>query len=131
MEAQLQSRVVTQVKEMNREITEINDKINFSYRHLKALKTPYPTQNSNTQIQIESNTMTNDAELNAESDLHPNQDDKKLWCNYERHYGRLHYNSDFHAERRGQLKSNQHQAPLLSNRIKVDNHCTLMFNIYF
>ena len=38
MEAQLQSRV-TQVKEMNRQITEINDKIKFSYRNLKALKT--------------------------------------------------------------------------------------------
>ena len=50
--------------------------------------------------------MTNDVGLNAESDLHPNQDDKELLSNYERHYGRLHYNFDFQAERRGQLKSN-------------------------
>ena len=38
MEAQLQSRV-TQVIKMNRQITEINDKINLLYCHLKALKT--------------------------------------------------------------------------------------------
>ena len=107
MEAQLQSRI-TQVKEMNRQITKINDKINILYRHLKALKTLQATQNSNSQIQFESNSMTNDVGLNAESDLHPNQDDKKLWFNYERYYGRHHYNSDIHAKPRGQLKSNQY-----------------------
>ena len=74
--------------------------------------------------------MTNDVELNAESDLHHNQDDKELLSNCERQYGRLHYNSYFQAERRGQRKSNQHQAPLLSNRTKVDNNCTVMFNIF-
>ena len=46
--------------------------------------------------------MTNDVELNAESDLHYNQDDIGLLSNCERQYGRLHYNSDFQAERRGQ-----------------------------
>ena len=65
--------------------------------------------------------MTNNVELNAESELHHKQDDNELSSNYERQYGRLHYNSDFQAERRGQRKSNQHQAPLLSNRTKVDN----------
>ena len=58
IEAQLQSRI-TQVFEMNRQITEINDKINFSYFHLKALKKLQATQNSNTQFQFESNSMTN------------------------------------------------------------------------
>ena len=29
--------------------------------------------------------MTNNAGLNAEFDLHPNQDDKTIWFNYERH----------------------------------------------
>ena len=82
MEAQLQSRI-TQVIEMNRQFTEINDKINSSYRLFNAL------------------------------------------------YGQLHYNSDFQVERRVQLKSNHHQAPLLTNRTKVDNHCTLIFNIFF
>ena len=94
MEAQLQSRV-TQVIEMNRQITEINDKINLSPRHLKALKTPQATQNSNIQFQFESNSMTNDVELNAESDLHHNQDDKELLSNYERQYGCFHCNLDF------------------------------------
>ena len=107
MEAQLQSRV-TQVKEMNRQITKINDKINFLYRHLKAFKTLQATQNSNSRIQFESNSMTSDVGLNAESNVHSNQDDKKLWFNSERYYGRLHYNSDIHAKRRGQLKSNQY-----------------------
>ena len=74
--------------------------------------------------------MTNDVELNAESDLHHNQDDKELLSNCERQYGRLHYNSYFQAERRGKRKSNQHQAPLLSNPTKVDNYCTVMFNIF-
>ena len=97
------------------------------YCHLKTLQT---TQNSNTQFQFESNSMTNNVGLNAESDLHSNQDDKELLSNYERHYERLHYNSDFQAERRGQLKSNQNQAPLLSNQTKVDNHCTLIFKIF-
>ena len=69
---------------MNRQITEINDKINISYRHLKALKMVEVTQNKSTQFG--SNSMTNDDGLNAESDLHPNQDDKELWSNYERHY---------------------------------------------
>ena len=106
MEAQLQFRV-TQVKEMNRQITKINDKINFLYRHLKAFKTLQATQNSNSRIQCEINSMTNDVGLNAESDLHLNQDDIKLWFKYECYYGRLHYNYDIHAKRRGQLKSNQ------------------------
>ena len=74
--------------------------------------------------------MTNDVELKSESDLYHNQDDKELFSNYERQYGRLHYNSDFQAERRGQRKSNQHQAPLLSNQTKVNNYCTVMFNIF-
>ena len=56
MEAQLQSRV-RQVIEMNRQITEINHKINFSYCHLKTLQT---TQNSNTQFRFGSYSMTND-----------------------------------------------------------------------
>ena len=71
MEAQLQSRV-TQVIKMNRQINEINDKINLSYRHLKALKTLQATQNSNIQFQFESYSMTNDIELNAKSYLHHN-----------------------------------------------------------
>ena len=58
------------------------------------------------------------------------QDDNELWSNYEHHYGRLHYNSDFRAERRDRLKSNQHQAPIISNQTKVDNHCTSIFNIF-
>ena len=49
MDAQLQYQV-TQVLEMNRQITEINGKINLSYRHYKALKTLQATQNSNTQF---------------------------------------------------------------------------------
>ena len=65
--------------------------------------------------------MTNNVELNAKSDLHHNQDDKELLFNCERQYGRLHYNSAFLAERRGQRNSNHHQAPLLSNRTKVNN----------
>ena len=71
MEAQLQSRV-TQVIKMNRQITEINDKINLSYRHHNALKTLQATQNSNIQFQFESYSMTNDVELNAKSYLHHN-----------------------------------------------------------
>ena len=128
MEAELQSRV-TQVNGMNQQITEINDKINFTYRHFNALKKLQATQNRNTRFQFENNSMTKNVRLNAESDLHPNQDDKELGSNYERHYGRLHYKSDFWAERRDQLKSNQHQAPIISNQTKVDNHCSLMFNI--
>ena len=128
LEAQLQSRV-TQVIEMNRQITEINDEINFSYRHLKALKTLEATQNTSTQFQFGSNSMTNDDGLNAESDLLPNQDNKELWSNYERHYGRLHYNADFRAERRGQVKSHQHQAPIIPNQTKLDNYFTLVLNI--
>ena len=69
MEAHLQSRV-TQVIKMNRQITEINDKINLSYPHLKALKTLQATQNSNIQFQFESYSMANDVELNAKSNLH-------------------------------------------------------------
>ena len=68
--------------------------------------------------------------LNAKSDLHPNQDDKELLSNYERYYGRFHYNFDFRAEGRDQLKSNQHQAIIVSNQTKVDNHSTFMFNIF-
>ena len=74
--------------------------------------------------------MTNDVEFSAESNLHHNQDDKELLSNYERQYGRLYYNCDFQAERRGQRKSNQHQAPPLSNRTNVDNYCIVMFNIF-
>ena len=74
--------------------------------------------------------MTNDVRINAESDLHLNQDDKELWSNYECHYGRLYYHSDFRAEMRGQLKGNQLLAPIISNQTKIDNHCTLMFNIF-
>ena len=127
--AQLQSRV-TQVIEMNRQITDINDKINLLYCHLNTLKTLQATQKSKTQFKFESNSMTNDVELNAESDLHHNQDDKEILSNYERQYGRLHYNSDFQADRWRQRKSNQHQAPLLSHRTKVDNYCIVMFNIF-
>ena len=54
--------------------------------------------------------MTCDVELNAESDLHHNQDDNELLSNCERQYGRLHYNFDFQSERRGQGKSNQHHS---------------------
>ena len=39
--------------------------------------------------------MTNDDGLNAKSDLHPNQDDKDLWFNYERLYVRLQFKTDF------------------------------------
>ena len=68
MKAQLKSRV-TQVIEMNRQITEINDKINFSDRQVKALKTLQATQNRNTQFQFGSNLKTNDVGLNVESDI--------------------------------------------------------------
>ena len=67
---------------MNREITEINDKINFSYRHLETLKTLQATQNRINQFQFGSNSMTNYDRLDAESDLHPDQDYKELWFNY-------------------------------------------------
>ena len=131
MEAQLQSRV-TQVIEINRQITEINDKINFLYRHLKALIKLQGTQkkNRNTQSQFGSNLMTNEVVLNAEFDLHPNQDDKELWSNYERHYGRLHFNADFRAKRRGQIKSNRHQETIISYKTKIDNYITLLLNIF-
>ena len=117
MEAQLKSRV-TQIIEMNRLITEINDKINLSYRHLKLHKTLQATQNSNIQCQFESNSMTNDVELNAESDLHHNQDDKELLTNCERQYGRLYYNSDFQAERRDNVRaiSIKHHSYLIEPR---------------
>ena len=46
--------------------------------------------------------MTNDVELNAESDLHHYHDDNELLFTCERQYGRLHYNFDFQGERRGQ-----------------------------
>ena len=68
--------------------------------------------------------MTNDDGLSAESDLHPNQDDKELWSNYERHYGRLYYSADFRAKRRGQVKNHRHQAPIISNQTNVDNYST-------
>ena len=74
--------------------------------------------------------MTNDDGLDEESDLHPNQDYKELWSNDERPYGRLHYNADFRAERRGQAKRNKHQAPIISNLTKLDNYFTLMLNIF-
>ena len=44
MKAHLKYRV-TQVFKMNREITEIDDKINFSYRHLQTLTKLMATQN--------------------------------------------------------------------------------------
>ena len=84
MEVKLQSRV-TQVIEINRQITEINDTINFLYRRLKAFKKFQATQNRNTQFQFGSNLITNEVVLNAKFDLHSNQDDKELWSNYERH----------------------------------------------
>ena len=52
LETQLQFRI-TQVIKMNRQITEINDKINGSYRHLNALNTLQATQNSNTIFYLE------------------------------------------------------------------------------
>ena len=51
MEAELKSRV-TQVIELNRQITEMNDDINSSYWHLQALKKHQATQNSSTQFQF-------------------------------------------------------------------------------
>ena len=105
MEAELQSRV-KQVIELNRQIIEMDDEINLSYRHLKALKKFQATQNSSTQFQFGSNSMNNDDGINAKSNLHPNQDDKELWSNYECHYERLHYNADLRAKRRGQVGSN-------------------------
>ena len=63
MEAHLQCRV-TQVLKMNREITEINDKINFSYRHLATLNKLQGTQTRSNQFKIGSNSMTNDDGLN-------------------------------------------------------------------
>ena len=129
IEAQLQFQV-TQVLEMNRQVTEINDEINCSYRHLEWLKKLHATQNKSIQFQFGSNSMTNDNELNAQSDLHPNQDDKEVWSNYVRHYCGLHFNADLRAKRRGQVESNQHQAPIISNTTKVNNYCTLMLNIF-
>ena len=49
MEANLQYRI-TQVLKMNREITEIGYKINFSYRHLQTLKKLQATQNRSNQF---------------------------------------------------------------------------------
>ena len=69
MDAQLQSRV-TQVIKINRQITKINDKINLSYRHFKALKTLQATLNNNIQFQFESYSIKNDVDLNAKSNLH-------------------------------------------------------------
>ena len=74
--------------------------------------------------------MTNDDGIDEESDLHPNQDYKELWSNYERHYGQLHYNADFRAKRRGQAKRNKHQAPIISNLTNLDNYLTLMLNLF-
>ena len=115
---------------MNREITEIDDKINFSYRRFKTIKMLQAAQNRSNQFQLGSNSMTNDDGIDEESDLHPNQDYKELWFNYERHYGRLHYNADFRAERRGQAEINKHQAPIISNLTNLDNYLTLMLNIF-
>ena len=74
--------------------------------------------------------MTNKVVLNAEFDLHPNQNDKKLWSNYERNYGRLNFNADFQAKRRGQVKSNRHQAQIIFNQPKINNYFTLLLNIF-
>ena len=63
---------------MNRQITEINDEINVSHHHLKALKMLQATQKRSTQFQFGSNSMTNDDGLNAESDLHLNRNDTEL-----------------------------------------------------
>ena len=82
---------------MNRQITEINDKNNVLYSHVKPLKTLQATQNRNTQFQFGSNLMTNDVGLNVESGLHPNQAFKELLSIYKRHYGRHYYNADFRA----------------------------------
>ena len=49
--------------------------------------------------------MTNDVELNAEFDLHHNQNDKELWFYCESQYGRLQYNSDFQAERQDNVRA--------------------------
>ena len=54
----------------------------------------------------------------------------ELSFKYERHYGHLHSNVDLRAKRRGQVESNQHQGPIISNQTKVDNFCTLMLNIF-
>ena len=82
MKAHLKYRV-TQVFKMNREITEIDDKINFSYRHLQTLTKLQATHNKSNQFQFGINSMTNDDGLDEESDLHPNQDYKELWSNEE------------------------------------------------
>ena len=75
---------------MNQKITEINVNTNYLYRHLKALIKYQATQNRSTQIQFGSNSLTNNDRLNAESDLNSNQDDKELWFNYKRYYGRVY-----------------------------------------
>ena len=106
---------------MNREITKINDKINFSYRHLETLIKLQATHNWSNQFHFASNSMTNDDGLDEVSDVHTDQDYKALWSNYERPYGRLHYNADFRAERRGQASRKKHQAPIISNLTKLDN----------
>ena len=129
MKAHLPYRV-TQVLKLNQVITEIDDKINFSYRHLQTLTKLQATQSRSNQFQFGSNSMTNDGGLDEESDLHPNQDFNKLWSNYERRYGRLHYNADFRAERRRKAKRNKHQAPIMSNLTNLDNYFTLMLNIF-
>ena len=104
----------------------------FIFRsHLEALKKLQATQNRNTKFQFGSNLMTNEVVLNAEFDLHPNQDDKELWSNYVRQYGRLYFNTDLRAKRRGQVKSNRHQAPIISNQTKIDNYLTVLLNILF
>ena len=128
IKAQLQSRV-TQEIEMNRQITEINDLINLSYCHLQTF-TPLQTRQTNTHFQFESHSMANDVRLNAEFDLHPNRNDKELWPNYERHYGRRNYTSEFLEERRGRLIRILHEAPIIFNQTKLDNRNSSMFNIF-
>ena len=62
--------------------------------------------------------MNNDDVLNAEFYLDPNQNDKQVWFNYEHHNGRFYYDNYLREERQGKTECNQHQAPIISNRIK-------------
>ena len=116
--------------ELNRQINEMDNKINSSYRHLKSLKTLQATQNRSPQFHFESNSMNNDDGLIAKSNLHSNQDDKKLWSNYECHYWRLHYIADLRATYRGHVGSNKHHTPIISNQTKENIHFIIMLNIF-
>ena len=126
----LSYNIESHIIELHRQITEMDDEIKFLYRHLTVLKTLQATQNSSTKFQFGYNLISNDDGFNTESDLHPNQDGKELWVKYERHYGRLHYNADFRANRRDKVKNHRHQTPIIFNQTKVDNYFTLMLNIF-